>query len=253
MAGEKLTRETVIEQALALADAEGVEGVTIRRLASRLGVTPMALYWHFKHKDELLGGLAEFVLAGVTAAVSPGDSWQKRLRAMVEAIVRVMRMHPCLPDLLAVVEVKNDIESFKRATELSLELLTTAGFTLNESYDVAGYLLNGAVALVKSQPYCPPNRSAAEEAESRRQHKLRLESLPPDRYPHMIAYGATLGEPPDRERYFAFGVDLLLAGIEAMAADKTRVPAGRERCASPDGEATAPAGGEPRAPAGGAV
>lgn len=53
-----LTPQTVVEGALALADAEGLEAVTIRRLAKELGVTPMALYWHFSSKGELLEGMA---------------------------------------------------------------------------------------------------------------------------------------------------------------------------------------------------
>jgi AcrR family transcriptional regulator len=212
-----LTRETVVEQALALADDEGVEAVTIRRLAGRLGVTPMALYWHFKNKDELMWALAEHVLSGVTADVYPGDSWQKRLRTMVEAIVRVMREHPCMPDLLTAVEDKHDLDSFKRATEAALDVLTTAGFTLREGFYISSYLLNGTIALVKNQPACSPCLSDAEEAEARRQHRLKIQSLPPDRYPHMIGYADTLIDPPDVQHYFTFGVDLLLTAVEAMA------------------------------------
>jgi AcrR family transcriptional regulator len=56
----KLSRAAVVDRALWLADAEGVEALTIRRLAQELGVTPMALYWHFRNKEELIGrGLAE--------------------------------------------------------------------------------------------------------------------------------------------------------------------------------------------------
>jgi TetR/AcrR family transcriptional regulator, tetracycline repressor protein len=216
VASEKLTRETVVEQALALADDEGVEAVTIRRLAGRLGVTPMALYWHFKNKDELMWALAEHVLSGVTADISPGDSWRKRLRMMVEAIVRVMREHPCLPDLLTAVEDKHDVDSFKRATEAALDILTEAGFTLREGFYISSYLLNGAIGLVKGQP-CPIVLPREEEAEARRQRRLKLESLPSDRYPHIIEYGATLAEPPDVEHYFTFGIDLLLTGVEALA------------------------------------
>lgn len=237
MAAEKLNRETVVEQALALADEKGVEAVTIRRLAARLGVTPMALYWHFKNKDELLWALAEFVLSDVTAEVSPDDSWQTRLRVMVEAIVRVMREHPCLPGLLTAVEHKHDLESFTRATEAALDLLTAAGFTLKEGFHIASYLLNGTTALVKGQPACSPGLSEEQESEERRQHRLRLESLPYDRYPRMVEYGATMTERPDVERYFSFGVELLLAGIETMARNRQTakadanpaVPAGEAR------------------------
>ena len=70
-----------------LADADGLEAVTIRRLAQELGVTPMALYWHFKNKDELMLGLADYLLADVKATRGPDDPWLKQLRAMVEALL----------------------------------------------------------------------------------------------------------------------------------------------------------------------
>src|SRR2546423_8871268 len=65
VASEKLTRTAVVERAMRLADVEGVEAVTIRRLAQELGVTAMALYWHFKNKDELLLGMADHGLLDV--------------------------------------------------------------------------------------------------------------------------------------------------------------------------------------------
>src|SRR5215510_15883666 len=79
---DRLSRATVAEHALKLADAEGLDSVTIRRLAQELGVTPMALYWHFKNKDELLLGIADHVLSGVSANRSADDPWQPQLRAM---------------------------------------------------------------------------------------------------------------------------------------------------------------------------
>ncbi|MFC4536269.1 TetR/AcrR family transcriptional regulator [Sphaerisporangium dianthi] len=220
MANEKLTRETVVEQALALADEEGVEAVTIRRLAGRLKVTPMALYWHFKNKEELMAALAEHVLRGVTADLSPDDPWQVRLRALVEAVVRAMRENPCVPDLLGAVKDKLDLESFNRATEAALDVLAEAGFTPREAYAISSYLLNGVTALVKG---CPGWSGEPAEAEERRLRRVRLESMPGDRYPRMICYGATLAEPVDLEQYFRFGVDLLLGGIHTLAARPERV------------------------------
>ena len=54
------------ERALKLADADGLDALTIRKLAQHLGVTPMALYWHFRSKEDLLEGVAEQVWASST-------------------------------------------------------------------------------------------------------------------------------------------------------------------------------------------
>ena len=69
----KLTKAAVVDRALHLADTVGLDALTIRKLATELGVTPMALYWHFKNKDELLVGVVDHVMAGVRAERAAGD------------------------------------------------------------------------------------------------------------------------------------------------------------------------------------
>jgi AcrR family transcriptional regulator len=217
VAAERLSKAAVAERALRLGDQSGVEAVTIRRLAQELGVTPMALYWHFKNKDELLAGIVDHALSSVRADRTAADPWQRQLRAMVEALVAVMREHSSLPDLMHAID-KSRGESFTRATNDALTLLTAAGFGLQEAYWVASYLLNGAIGLVQTQPDCPANVPPAEAPEWRRQKRLALESLPVDRFPMVVAFAATYADPPDNDHYYAFGVDLLMSAVEAMAA-----------------------------------
>ena len=211
-----MTKTAVAERALRLGDEEGMEAVTIRRLAQELGVTPMALYWHFKNKDELMVGIVDHALSTVRADRSATDPWQKQLRAMVEALVRAMREHPALADLMHNV-AKEEGESFTRASNDALVLLTAGGFGVEEAYWVASHLLHAAIGLVAAQPDCPMNVPVQEAAEWRRQKRLSMESLPADKYPLVVAFGATYARPPDIERYYAFGVDLVIAGVEAMA------------------------------------
>jgi AcrR family transcriptional regulator len=211
---DRLSRTTVAEHALKLADAEGLSAVTIRRLAQDLGVTPMALYWHFKNKDELLLGMADHMLSGVRASREPDDPWLDQLRAMAEALVDVMRAHPCLPELLQTVD-KQQATSFTRATNDVLELLGRGGFGLEEGYWIASYLLHGAIGLVAAQPDCPSTMTEEQAVEWRRQKRLAMEQLPADRYPHIVALARSLGDKPDVDRYYRFGIDLLLAGISA--------------------------------------
>jgi TetR/AcrR family transcriptional regulator, tetracycline repressor protein len=217
VAGERLSKTAVAERALRLGDEEGLEAVTIRRLAQELGVTPMALYWHFKNKDELLLGITDHVLAGVKATRDPEDPWLRQLRAMVESLVAIMREHPSLPNLLQSVD-KQQAASFARATNDALELLTRGGFDLDEGYWIASYLLHGSIGLVAMQPGCPATMTPAQAAEWRRQKRLALEKLPPDEYGMMVAFARTLENEPDVDRYYRFGIDLLMSGVEAVAA-----------------------------------
>jgi len=202
-------------------DADGLEALTIRRIAHDLGVTPMALYWHFKNKDELLAGVAEHVMADVTPEFDPADPWNARLRKMVEALIRVLRRHPSARGVFMQVE-KSQMTSFTRATETALGLLSTAGFTLSEGFRIASYLLDGALALVDEEPGCPHYMTPQQGAEWRRQKWLALESLPVDTFPRMVEFSKTFETEPDVDEFYAFGVDLLMAGVEAMAAKKAQ-------------------------------
>jgi AcrR family transcriptional regulator len=216
VAGEKLSKAAVAERALRLGDEAGVEAVTIRRLAQDLGVTPMALYWHFKNKDELLQGVVDHAISGVRANRSAGDPWQKQLRAMVETLVAVMRTHPVLPDLLFSVE-KNTVVGFNRAFDDALALLTDAGFGLQEAFWISTYLLHGAIGLVQAQPDCPASVRPEDAAEWRRQRRLTMERLPADQFPMLVKFASTYAEPMDTEAFYSFGIDLLMAGVEAAA------------------------------------
>ncbi|WP_155361151.1 TetR/AcrR family transcriptional regulator [Acrocarpospora macrocephala] len=217
MAPEKLSRETVVEQAIKLADAEGLEAVTIRRLAQVLGVTPMALYWHFKNKDQLLEGMADHLLREVTPEFEPDSPWNVRLRAMVEALTGVIRRHPALIGLLP--SLKNEgVESFTTATNTALDLLAQGGFALDEGFLISSLLMHGVIALVDGEPGCPSTFTTEEAIEWRRQKRLHLESLPADRFPRVVEFAKTFATEPDVERYYAFGIDLLMAGVEAQAA-----------------------------------
>jgi TetR/AcrR family tetracycline transcriptional repressor len=83
---------------------------------------------------------------------------------------------------------------------------------------ISSYLLHGVMALVGGEPGCPPGLSTSEVAEWRRQKRLALEELPPDTFPNMVEFAKTFGEKPDIGRYYAFGLDLLMSGVESMAA-----------------------------------
>src|ERR1700722_18996624 len=96
----RLTKGAVVAQALRLADTVGLEALTIRKLATELGVTPMALYWHFRSKDELLTGLVERVWTEIDLEVDRSAPWPDQLRTLFESLLVVLRAHPAAPKLL---------------------------------------------------------------------------------------------------------------------------------------------------------
>lgn len=91
-----LSRPAVIAAAVQLADDEGVEVVSMRRVADHLGVVPMALYKHVADKEDLLDGMIDLVLAEI-APPDPGlgdGDWQGRVRHTARAARDVVQRHP---------------------------------------------------------------------------------------------------------------------------------------------------------------
>lgn len=84
--GAGLTRQMMIDTALRLLDEVGLDGLTVRRLASELGVQSPALYWHLRNKQELLDGMADaIVLAAGMGPPRDGESWQDWLARRARA------------------------------------------------------------------------------------------------------------------------------------------------------------------------
>ena len=122
----KLSRSAVVGRALALADSAGLEALTIRRLATELGVTPMALYWHFRSKEELIAGVADRIWGEIRTDVDRSSPWPDQLRMMLESLIDVLRSHASASALLLNSEKLGP--SHWQATETTLEILRTAGF-----------------------------------------------------------------------------------------------------------------------------
>ena len=94
----QISREAVLAAALRLADAHGLEAVTMHAVAKRLGVTPMALYRHVDDKSALLDGLVELLLT--EQPLPQGGRWDERLVALAAGIRDTARRHPAVFPLL---------------------------------------------------------------------------------------------------------------------------------------------------------
>jgi AcrR family transcriptional regulator len=212
----RLSKKAVVDRALALADANGLDGLTIRRLAEDLGVTPMALYWHFRSKEELLAGLADQVWAEMNMKVDAAQPWSRQLQGLLESLIRVLRAHPCASQLL--LETEKQSEAFLQATEVTLEVLRRAGFDPRHASEIARSALWTGIMLVMSEPGAHPGKSAEEQAEYQRQSLVRMATLPPDRYPRVVECAVPLSTCDDPEFHYQLGIELFIAGVEAIAA-----------------------------------
>jgi AcrR family transcriptional regulator len=211
----RLSKQSVVGRGLALADASGLDKLTIRRLAQDLGVTPMALYWHFRSKEELLTGLADHVWGEIDTDVDPSKPWSQQLRDLLTSLVSVLRAHPSASQLL--LEMEKRSEPAVRATEVTLAVLRGAGFDPKHASAIARNALWTGLMLVMSEPGAKPGMTEEDRAEHQRRDRVRLATLPVARYPHVVESAAELTA-CDPEFHYQFGIDLFIAGVEAAAA-----------------------------------
>ena len=178
----------------------------------------MALYWHFRNKDELLDGMVDRIYEKVDPTVDASATWPEQMRTLLGSMVDVLRSHPSTALLLSTRSTTS--ESSLRATEVTLDILRRGGFSPTEATQIARHALSTLTNLVSGVPGSALREGSGELMDAQRRARIFLESLPPDRYPRLVEAAGPLSECEDPEGYFAFGLDLLLAGIEAMAVRK---------------------------------
>jgi TetR/AcrR family tetracycline transcriptional repressor len=205
-----LTRESVLEAARRVADEEGVDRLTMRRLAAELGVMPNALYTYFPHKEALLDALLDDLLAGVEAGDPAEGDWRDGLVRVMDAARRLLLAHPQLAS--AFIARPGLGPNAARLGEISLELLGRGGLEGERAVEALRvllvYSLGFAVFQVPRAQGDPGARSARAEA--------AFAGLPGDRFPRMRGLAGELAG-PTTDRQFHTGLGWLLDGIAAQA------------------------------------
>jgi AcrR family transcriptional regulator len=203
-----LTRASITEVALSLADARGVESLSMRALAKELGVEAMSLYNHIHNKDDLLDAVVDIVVGRIDMP-STGSDWQNELRSRAHSMRTVFLAHPWAPPLI--VGRINVGPNMLALNEATLGCLRAAGFSYVEAdhaMNALDSLIYGFHLLERSMPVQPENY--AETA------LTYLPAIDADRYPHFCALGQMVAEGTyDGVNHMAFGLDLLLKALEA--------------------------------------
>jgi len=213
-----LDREMVVRAAIEVADAEGPEAISMRRIAARLGVGTMSLYWHVASKEELIDLVVDAVIGAESLPERPSGDWCADLRLLAGRRRALMHRHPWLASLLHV------------ASRLGPNALAHAEFSL---VTVAGLGLDAATSFSIPNAVDDYVRGAVlgelEWAESKRRteggeggwatirHSYRQQAEAGGRYPELLRFFNDAAE-IDADANFAFGLDCLLAGIAARIA-----------------------------------
>jgi len=177
---------------VALADREGLEAVSMRRLGRELGVEAMSLYNYVPSKEALLDGMVEVLLDGLTAGDGKGEnggerSWEAQVRGAFRSYLELARAHPNVFPLFALrpLNTAESLRVFGLLREAGLDNVSA----LRAFRTLSGYTIGHALAEIRGPALEPAGDGQAKEAR---------------------------GVEIDRDADFEFGLDLILAGLRDL-------------------------------------
>ena len=208
-----LTAQDILDAAIEIGDRESLEALTMRRLASELGFSTMALYRHFKNKDDILDGMADQVLGNLRLPDEIGPDPLTEARRIAEALLAMMREHPTVVRLLST-RATTSRDSLRGAFERVLARLRQAGLPPGEAVGVYGLLMTYTLGFAAYQMPRPWGGDGDAAAELRRQRVHFYSALPADEFPNMVELSPELTRLPT-DGQFRAGLDVLLKGLAA--------------------------------------
>ena len=208
-----LSRERVLRAAIDLADRGGVEALSMRKLGQELGVDAMALYRHVRGKDDLLDGVAEVIVGQIERPIE-GEDWKATLRGLAMAARRVMLRHPWARQVLE--ERGTSGPAALAHIEAVLASLQAGGFSIDVAHH-ALHVLDSRVfgfnqALFEDSAPADPSPEVAAAMVRALAGYPRIVELA-----QSVSHEGILGRCDD-DVEFAFGLDLILDGLEQLRA-----------------------------------
>jgi TetR/AcrR family transcriptional regulator, tetracycline repressor protein len=203
----RLSRDLLIEACIRIADEEGAEAVTLRRLGSELGVDPTAVYRHFRDKEELLAATANRVMTDAFQLAETTGDWRQDLRSLVMTMRASYLAHPRVAVLF--LTAKGPMAGEADLTEAALGIIRGMGlsdieavavFEAVESYTLAVSCWDGMGSDIPQEPW-----------------RASYAGLPPSEFPNLSSVAGLLYQ--DADARFEFGLDLLLDAIGRRVGD----------------------------------
>jgi AcrR family transcriptional regulator len=224
-----LSADAIAVAAIRLADAEGLDAVSMARVAAELGVTTMALYRYVANKDELLQLMWNASALGAEDLVIEGDGWRTRLRAWAVIQRDMLDRHPWITQMpMAAPPVAPNSLHF---VERGLEAMDETGLSDMEKIQVIGLLssytlsearmaadaMRAVTAAMAAAAQAGPGADASPGPPQSYEALLR-ELVDEQAYPRLyrLAWQPEPDDPPSEREQFLFGVDTILDGVQAL-------------------------------------
>jgi AcrR family transcriptional regulator len=218
-----LSAEEVVRVAIAVADAEGAEAISMRRIARELGAGVMSLYWYVTSKEELLNLMLDALEAEV-ALPEPSGDWRHDMRAAACAERGLLRKHPWVVNFLAgrAPGGPNALQNIERNLAYLADLDIDARVAMGILGSIGTYVMGAVLREVQELRGAQEDQEREAEMtadEVIAEHKEVEEWFNSSgRYPHLIAIfseGLDPDSPDTQDERFEFGLDCLLDGIAA--------------------------------------
>jgi AcrR family transcriptional regulator len=234
----RLTRERVVAEALAVIAQDGVQALTMRRLAARLGVVPGALYRHVGNKQQLHDLVLDNVLAEVDAHRDSTLGWADQLKVVAQRLRQVLEAHPGVAGIL---KIRDPLGPHSLAlAEAFLGPLRAAGFHDRDAGVAFFLLVDYTIGFAVSGTPTSVNEQRVRDPATRSQLHQFFRSLPRDRFPALVALGEHVWV-DNRDERFAAGLEAVVAGLEHARANRQRPRAGGRPARSSQGTQDVPA------------
>jgi AcrR family transcriptional regulator len=212
-----VTRDRVLRAAVDLADRDGIESLSMRKLGQVVGVEAMSLYNHVANKEDVLDGMVDVVVSEINDVAgeikAPSGDWKSAMRRMVLSAREILLLHPWAP---GVIETRNNMSfPILRYFDTLIRIFRDGGFSVDLTHHAMHVL--GSRALGFTQELYDDSEEMDEAALT-----VFLSEIA-DEYPHVtemarqISHDAdtTLGGCDDQVE-FEFALDLILDGLERL-------------------------------------
>jgi AcrR family transcriptional regulator len=203
-----LTRDAIVEAALTVLERDGLAGLSMRRLAQELGTGAASLYWHVGNKEELLGLILDRIVGETRVPEPDPEHWQEQVKAMLRETRRVLTSRRDAGQI-SMGRVPSGPRSLP-VLDRSIGLLRAAALPAR----VIAYAADMFALYVGGFAFEENGEPSTVTPEQIRDYWA---ALPPEAFPNLTALAdeLTAGDPDER---FEFALELLVLGLEAMAA-----------------------------------